>query len=388
MACVALEDFVGEVSLPSNTSSTEEKSFETKTHVKTVKLSNGQMKMLLKLGSYEACQIEDCGCNGWKSDESLSSLLKIKADHIAAFDKTCKDCLHDVRSHISSALSMHKNEMQLNVTGNDVFLEMQAGHAAGIKKINYMLFKLLRDSVLSKSDIADRNEFLGQPPFEEPTISAAINNFVSSRYEHSTENNQQLMKDSAKIFLQLLNKFRFKPTDNDWTVYGDEAACKLNYCRWLMFSYPALSGSPAYCDTGNAFGRAWLRMIFPSLKKQLGKKKDINHNLPSEKKVLFLNCFFTFLSALETDVYSEKSPIWNTSPGQDLEMQVQKDSKLSENNICRIDGLPEKMGTFQDDNDFTDDTRLLFDLFSLLIFCVCFLLYFAYFIISYNFASE
>ena len=90
-------------------------------------------------------------------------------------------------------------------------------------------------------------------------------------------------------------------------------AYKVNYPRWLCYCHvPAFCDSLTHYDTTLIFGRTLLKSVFQTMRKQLmGKFRAEKDKMPAEKKTLVLTHFPRFLSLLEEEIYSNKSPIWD-----------------------------------------------------------------------------
>merc|ERR1719393_1007539 len=74
----------------------------------------------------------------------------------------------------------------------------------------------------------------------------------------------------------------------------------------------AFCDSLTHYDTTLIFGRTLLKSVFQTMRKQLmGKFRAEKDKMPAEKKTLVLTHFPRFLSLLEEEIYSNKSPIWD-----------------------------------------------------------------------------
>ncbi len=95
---------------------------------------------------------------------------------------------------------------------------------ADSKHIYFFLFKLLQKSIRSKRDdqtpTTSSNEnasplvsveaHLGKPPFEEPSITKALNNFLFCKYGKAGDLELQHMFEACKLFLYCLNMWKFE----------------------------------------------------------------------------------------------------------------------------------------------------------------------------------
>ena len=98
-----------------------------------------------------------------------------------------------------------------------------------------------------------------------------------------------------------------------WLVYHHPKVYKNNFSRWLCYSHV-----PEFCewltrfDTKLIFGHTFLRSVFQNVRKQLiGRFRADKDKMPDEKQSLVLTHFPRFLSLLEEELYSDKSPIWD-----------------------------------------------------------------------------
>merc|ERR1711874_366921 len=93
----------------------------------------------------------------------------------------------------------------------------------------------------------------------------------------------------------------------------DVSAYKVNYTRWLCYCHvPAFCDSLPHYDTTLIFGRSLLKSVFQTMRKQLlDKFRAEKDKMPPEKRTLVLTHFPRFLTLLEEEIYSTKSPIWD-----------------------------------------------------------------------------
>uniref|UniRef100_A0A0C9S049 histone acetyltransferase n=1 Tax=Fopius arisanus TaxID=64838 RepID=A0A0C9S049_9HYME len=276
-----------------------------------------QVKKLLKLANYSACQVEECKCNGWKNSQQVVKSPKSDLQPISNFSDPCRSCTHTLESHISHLPKQNDEEINkllgMVVDVDNIFMGMHREKDPDTKKVYYYLFKLLRKCILSMTKPVIEGP-LGQPPFERPSIAKAITNFVLYKFGHLTQREWQAMYDLAKIFLHCLNHWNFETPSARRTTGNDEEApaYKINYTRWLVFCHvPAFCDSLPHYDTTLVFGRTMLRAVFKSVCRQLMDKCHSERDRMSpDKRVLVLTHFPKFLSMLEVEIYSD-SPIWD-----------------------------------------------------------------------------
>ncbi|XP_011501754.1 PREDICTED: histone acetyltransferase KAT2A [Ceratosolen solmsi marchali] len=317
-----------------------------------------QVKKLLKLANYSACQVDDCKCNGWKNTQTLTKSPKSEAQPVATFTDPCRSCGHILENHISHLVSqtdeMINKLLGMVVDVDNIFMGMHREEDPDTKRVYYFLFKLLRKSILSMTKPTIEGP-LGQPPFEKPSISKAITNFVVYKFGHLAQRDWQSMYDLAKMFLHCLNHWNFEtPSARKTAVNADEApAYKINYTRWLVFCHvPAFCDSLPHFDTTLVFGRTLLQAVFKSVCKQLMDKcHSEKDRMSAEKRILVLNHFPKFLSMLEIEIYSENSPIWDPEFKQVLPSHLQMSVESKANQNRRTAGEFEKVTVAPNEKD-------------------------------------
>ena len=178
------------------------------------------------------------------------------------------------------------------------------------------LFQLLRKNILPESKPIVEGPF-GRPPFEKPSIAKGVTNFVLYKFNHLPPKDWQSMYDLAKLFLHLLNHWKLVvPNKMEKNLTAEELqAYKLNFQRWLCYNrVPFYCDSLARFDTTLIFGRPFLKSVFQHMRKKLGEfktEKDFKDGTPAKRRNLYLTHFPNFLTLLEEELYSEKSPIWD-----------------------------------------------------------------------------
>jgi histone acetyltransferase len=200
------------------------------------------------------------------------------------------------------------------------------------------LFKLLRKSILNPSSEPNSTNsnptsveaHLGKPPFEEPSISKGIINFLFCKYGKSGDQELQYMFEASKLFLYCLNMWKFETPTSFFRRQSSPAApnakntngkssssakkdepCipaaapieinntqqklislyKLNYTRWICYNYvPSFCDSLEKYETIMIFGISFLKLVFSIIKQEIQEKfiseKD---KIPSEKRAIFSN---------------------------------------------------------------------------------------------------
>ena len=123
------------------------------------------------------------------------------------------------------------------------------------------------------------------------------------------------MYDLAKVFLNCLNNWHLEtPSQRGKNMSAEDLQVyKNNFSRWVYYSHvPAFCDSLTYFDTTLIFGRTFLKSVFQNMTtKLMGKIRADYFKMSDGKKSLVLTQFPCFLSLLEEELYSEKSPIWD-----------------------------------------------------------------------------
>jgi len=279
-------------------------------------------KKLEKLAIYSSCRSqtnEECKCNGWKNPTIPAQPIRPDAPQPAASPtQPCRSCSHTLSSHVSHLESASEDELDrllsMVVDVENLFICVHREEDPDTKQVYSYLFRRLRKCILQVTPPTVEVP-LGTPPFEKPSISKGVTNFVLHKFNHLQQKDFTMMSDLAKMFLHCLNHWRLETPSarRTHTTPEESSAYKVNYTRWLCFSYvPQLCDSLPHHETTAIFGRTFLRAVFHTLRKQLlDKFRAEKDKMPPEKKQLLLNHFPRFLSMLEEEVYSSSSPIWD-----------------------------------------------------------------------------
>lgn len=278
-------------------------------------------KKLEKLAIYSACKGDSsCECNGWKNPSPPNPPRPDAPTPIAGNDTPCRTCNHPLDQHVKHLQGPNVPASELDrllsivVDVENLFMCVHKEEDIDTKQVYFYLFKLLRRSILqlTKPQIDGP---LGAPPFEKPSIAKGVTNFVLYKFSHLPPKDWQTMYDLAKMFLHCLNHWKLEtPNARKQTMSVEEhKAYKVNYPRWLCYCHvPAFCDSLAHYDTTLIFGRTLLKSVFQTMRKQLMEKfRAEKDKMPAEKRTLVLTHFPRFLSLLEEEIYSPKSPIWD-----------------------------------------------------------------------------
>ncbi|XP_071812031.1 histone acetyltransferase KAT2A-like isoform X2 [Apostichopus japonicus] len=306
----------GEISRPMNLQRIAQRKAQVKNYPKNKKLE--------KLGVYSSCKADDtCKCNGWKNPNppptpTQPSRLDMSTP-LASLEDPCRSCSHRLASHVSHLENVAEEEinrmLSIVVDVEHLFLCVHKEEDADTKQVYFYLFKLLRKCILQMSKPSVESALGSTPPFEQPSISKGITNFVFHKFGHLAQKDWQTMYDLAKMFLHCLKHWKLEtPTARKQREeMEDTAEYKLNYSKWLCFCHV-----PSFCDSltryepTHIFGRTFLRSVFPTLRRQLLEKfRAEKDKMPPEKRTLVMTHFPRFLSMLEEEVYGANSPIWD-----------------------------------------------------------------------------
>ena len=279
-------------------------------------------KKLEKLAIYSACKGDaNCKCNGWKNPNPPPNPPRPDAPTpSASFSDPCRSCDHVLSDHVkhlqgnSVPVSELDRLLSIVVDVENLFMCVHKEEDPDTKQVYFYLFKLLRKSILQLTKPQVEGP-LGTPPFEKPSIAKGVTNFVLYKFNHLPPKDWQTMYDLAKMFLHCLNHWKLEtPNARKTTMTAEELkAYKVNYPRWLCYCHvPAFCDSLTHYDTTLIFGRTLLKSVFQTMRKQLMNKfRAEKDKMPAEKKTLVLTHFPRFLTLLEEEIYSLKSPIWD-----------------------------------------------------------------------------
>ncbi|XP_029155337.1 histone acetyltransferase KAT2A-like [Nylanderia fulva] len=277
-----------------------------------------QVKKLLKLASYSACQMEECKCIGWRTAQPISKTQKGETQQpVINFFDPCKMCTHTLDSHIKHISVQSDDEINrllgMVIDADNIFMTLNRERDIDIKKVYFYLYKVLRKCILSLIKPILEGP-LGHPPFERPSIREAVMNFVLYKFSHLLPREWHVMSDMANMFLHCLNYWNFEaPSTRAARTAEESSAYKLSYARWLVFCHvPAFCDSLPHYDTHTVFGKTLLQAVFRSVCEQLMLKcQSEREKLTPERRPLLQTHFPKFLSLLEKEIYSDNSPIWD-----------------------------------------------------------------------------
>ncbi|OQR76548.1 Histone acetyltransferase KAT2B-like [Tropilaelaps mercedesae] len=284
-------------------------------------------KKLEKLALYSTCSEKDCSCNGYKSPHQPVSQAGQNAPQGAStsLGDPCRSCEHPMAQHVTQLSTVDSAEIDRMlctvVDVENMFMCVHKEEDADTKQVYLYLFKLLRNSVLQRSRPIVQEVSLGTPPFESPSIAKAVHNLTAYKFSHLSQKELNAMNDLAQMFLNCLNCWKLETparhalkVQAGQTKTDDDLSCyKTNYNRWLCFCHvPAFCDSLSYHKPTNVFGKTLLRSTFQTVRCQLMDKLETEKERSlSEKREMVLSYFPKFLSALEQEMYTDSSPIWD-----------------------------------------------------------------------------
>ncbi|XP_020293312.1 histone acetyltransferase KAT2B-like isoform X2 [Pseudomyrmex gracilis] len=319
-----------------------------------------RVRKLLKLAAYSTCQLEECKCPNWKSVQTVASLQKgeLQQQPIINFYDPCKICTHSLESHIKHLPNQSDEELnrllRMAIDVDNIYFSLQSEKDIDTRKVYYYLYKVLRRSIWSMTNPIVENPFK-QPPFEVPNIAKAVTNFVLYRFSHLPPREWQVMCDMAKMFLHCLTYWNFEaPSTRNTIVSSEEAAIyKATYTHWLAFCHvPAFCESLRYYNTPLVFGKQMLRAIFkPFCRQVMDKMNNERDKMTPNKRIMVLTHFPKFLSMLETEIYSDTSPIWDPDFKQALPSHVQQSNAESRRLQARKSGEFERVTVTPNEKD-------------------------------------
>lgn len=321
---------------------------------------------LTKLSMYSACQGTDCRCTGWKTPEE-NRHKDVEVDYCPNFQEECRNpnCKHSLESHITHLGDI--SEDQINellgaiVDVENLYMSMLRETDTDTKKVYAYLFRLLRQCILTRSQAVIRGP-LGDPPFEQPSISKAVTNFVLHKYSHLNPGELETMTEVAKTFLHCLNHWNFEaPSARKDLSHEDASNYKINYTRWLVFCHvPAFCSSLRHFETSIVFGRTLLKAVYQYVYQQLLTKcKTERDRMPPEKR-LMLAQLPKFLEALKHEVINEDSQIWdqNFKPTASLMLQKKRQHEVAASSSGKKTNDPKRYKKDSECEDLPDEVVL------------------------------
>jgi histone acetyltransferase len=117
------------------------------------------------------------------------------------------------------------------------------------------------------------------------------------KYDKTGENELHNMFEAGKLFLYCLNMWKFENPSafaKRKNLLIDEntiAAYKLNYTRWMCYSYvPSFCDSLEKFDMVTIFGVSYLKLIYLIIKQELQEKfLNEKEKIPIEKRQIVWN---------------------------------------------------------------------------------------------------
>ncbi|XP_037033145.1 histone acetyltransferase KAT2A [Bradysia coprophila] len=298
---------------------------------------------MAKLSMYSACQ--KCRCTGWKTQEE-NRHRDVESNYCPKFTEECRNpsCKHPLENHISHLTDI--TDVQLNellgaiVDIENLFISMHREVDEETRKVYNYLFHLLRQCILSRQQAVIRGP-LGDPPFEQPSISKAVSNFLFLKYNHLGQAEFTMMTEVAKTFLNCLNFWSFEsPSVRCKELSHEDASTyKINYTRWLVFCHvPAFCNSLTHFETTQVFGRTLLKAVFKYVCYQLKLKMQADKDrMPVERRSMLVQ-LPKFLDALRHEVINDDSPIWDPNFKPPVALLLQRKRERENNNTLHGHG--------------------------------------------------
>uniref|UniRef100_U5EJ34 histone acetyltransferase n=1 Tax=Corethrella appendiculata TaxID=1370023 RepID=U5EJ34_9DIPT len=293
---------------------------------------------LAKLAMYSPCQGNqgNCRCTGWKTPEE-NRHKDVEINYCPNFNEECRNtnCKHGLEMHISHLNNI--TDEQINellgaiVDVENLYMSMIREDDDDTKKVYAYLFRLLRQCILTRTQAIIRGP-LGDPPFEYPSISKAVTNFVFHKYNHLNQTDFQTMTEVAKTFLHCLNHWNFEaPSVRKDLTHEDASTYKINYTRWLVFCHvPAFCSSLRHFETSLVFGRTLLKAVYQYVSQQLlSKCKTERDRMPPEKRCVLAQ-LPKFLESLKHEVLNDESVIWDSNFKPTMQMILQRNKRQNE----------------------------------------------------------
>jgi histone acetyltransferase len=233
-------------------------------------------------------------------------------------------------SHLGDITDEQINELLgATVDVENLYTSMYRDHDPETKKVYWYLFRLLRQCIITRSQAVIHGP-LGDPPFEKPSITKAITNFVLYKYSHLAQNEFQTMTEVAKTFLHCLNHWNFEaPSSRKDLSTEDASTYIINYTRWLVFCHvPAFCSSLRHYETSLVFGRTLLKAVFQYVSQQLlSKCKTEKDRMPPER-LSVLAQLPKFLDTLKHEIVNDDSLIFD--PNFKSTVYLQRNKRLND----------------------------------------------------------
>ena len=157
---------------------------------------------------------------------------------------------------------------------------------------------------------------IGTPPFEQPTISQIILNYVTVKYSGKEyDSTRPALLKVETIVKNQIDHFGIKPetvTDapDDVIPMDSKRNFSLNYARWKYYCAKSTSptgAAPKY-KTTEVFGKTMWRALMPKL------KEDRNNGFLKNLPPVVRNLLVPFFEDLEKEVSNDASPILSSNP--------------------------------------------------------------------------
>ncbi|OAF70852.1 hypothetical protein A3Q56_01415 [Intoshia linei] len=223
-----------------------------------------------KLGPFAACHTKLCKCVGWKRKNSDNGTK-------------CRSCSHNLYSHCPNLKNISDKDLDNML---NCLIDLETIYISGcnqsnleIKKSYFYVFKTMRINISKfQPGLTDLN--MGSIPFESPTITQIIRNFLKDNYT----NNRKIYTHRKKLFKLLISMLNDSKLFHNFDINSKNIMTKseytLFYTRWVGYCWlPQMCPSMFSYNCTDIFGISYLIYVFPTFYKQLCEfLKNPNNN--------------------------------------------------------------------------------------------------------------
>lgn len=262
------------------------------------KLSNSPRKKKIKL----SCQAtESCNCKGWKDSTVQLS---------PSSESICPECQHSFSDHIRKR-SSEKEKTCLDKDIKNLTMYIDSEDDFEVKSVYKSIVKVLSKCLQDKKKVSFIATY-GSPPFEKPTVSQAIMNFIRLNAKNQAE--FPATKKLGKLFIEGINCTKFPKVKMFVDKYPDTdiATYKFTYARWLVFCHvPTFCKSLPCFKPSDIFGVSLLKNMLPFFKQSILDKFNCAKDSSKDKGPALYN-LLKLMSKLEKELNNDDSDIWDS----------------------------------------------------------------------------
>ncbi|XP_065836965.1 histone acetyltransferase KAT2A-like [Oscarella lobularis] len=303
-----------------------------------------RVQKLERISLYLPCQIDQCKCRGWKQtiatkETSQSRLLE-----------PCHDCQHPADAHVAHLHDLSTEIVsQLFVVVSDVETVLgliQRTDDVDERRIYDRISQLFTRTLLELQLKPNVNVLAGAPPFENPSVTAAVQKFVSRQYDYLGQPQWQMMSTLAKHFLYFVNRWKMESLSK----YGRRAdgigisVAEYGgiYEKWLIYcSVPLSCISLPFFEPALIFGHHFIKAIYPILSQQILVQFKSGKYASEDALPSLLAAFPKFLNDFRKEVDNDHSSIWEPDLTTTNPSTFQS---LSSSQVDDVSGLLEPSG--------------------------------------------